>query len=92
MKVVLDQDCTAHKILKVAPNLGNDENDEEVKKIKIFRDKNKNDRERRKALVEEMRQKNEDLKQNNVTDSKYIIKGDRTVKVKVNPNQPKRNF
>ena len=91
VKVVLDQESTAQRVIRVAPKLG--EHNDEVRKIKIFRDMNQVDRNRRKILVDEMKHRNEELKKENVTDSKWIIKGDKTVKVKVNPNRPrKKNF
>ena len=54
---------------------------------------NQEDRNKRKILVDEMKEKNEDLKQQGCIDSKWIIRGDKVVKIKVNPNAaPRRNF
>ena len=92
MKVVLDQKSTAQRVFRAAPKL-RENNDDEIGKIKIFRDLNQEDRNRRKILVDEVKHKNEELRRENVTDSKWIIRGDKTVKVKVNPNRPRnKNF
>ena len=92
MKVVLDQESTAQRVFRAVPKLG-EHNDKEIRKIKIFRDLNQEDRNRRKILVDEVKHKNEELRRENVTDSKRIIRGDKTVKVKVNPNRPRnKNF
>lgn len=86
LKVVLDQESTAYKVLRAAPELTKSE-DENVKEIRVFRDLSKGDRDQRKSLVDEMKQKNEELKNQVVGDSKWIIRGDKVVKIKVNPNR-----
>ena len=88
VRVALDQENTARKVLTAAPKLG-EQVEERVRNIRIFRDMNEEDRRKRKALVDEMKQKNEDLRQQGITDSKWIIRGDKVIKGKANP---RRNF
>lgn len=49
----------------------------------MFRDVCKTDRDKRKQLVDEAKNKNEELKRLNVFDEKWIIRGERVVKTKV---------
>lgn len=72
--------------MKTAPKLAQCE-DEQINGIKIFRDLNETDRAKRKALVDEMKEKNKELEQQNVTDNKWIIRGEKVVKIKINPNR-----
>lgn len=53
----------------------------------MFRDLTQVDREKRQVLVQEMKVKNDELLNQNVLDSKWIIRGDKVIKIKVRPNQ-----
>ena len=61
----------------------------EIRAIKIFRDLSKEDRDARNRLVAEMKQKNEALERDGVTDFRFIIRGEMLFKVRVDPS--KRN-
>ena len=90
IKVELNHERTSQKIIRAAPKLAS-ASDEEIKRIKVFQDRNKEDRENRRKLVAEMKQKNEDLQAQNIADYKWIIRGENVVKIKVNPQQYRPN-
>lgn len=92
LKVCFDHESTANKVLRAAPKLDKSGN-EEVRRIKVFRDMCQVDREKRRVLVNDARNKNDELQRDNVSDFKWIIRGERVVKVKVNPGiERKENF
>ena len=91
VKVVFDREEDANLVLKSAGKL-KDVQDSNVKEVKIFRDLSQPDREKRKELVSEMKLKNEELKKDNVVDSKFIIRGDKLLKINVDPAKQGTNF
>ena len=66
---MFENEQMASSVLRSANKLNTSVNDD-VKTIKIFRDMTKSDHERRKALVEEMKEKNLELTNNGVQDMK----------------------
>ena len=91
IKVIFDNEDTARLVLRSANKIRNSQNGD-IKEVKSFRDLSQSDREKRKLLVNEMKLKNEDLKGNNISDSKFIIRGDSVVKVKVDPSKTGQHF
>ena len=88
MKVMLNSEENARKILYNASKLET-AGEVEIRAIKIFRDLSKEDRDARNRLVAEMKQKNEALERDGVTDFRFIIRGEMLFKVRVDPS--KRN-
>lgn len=89
-KVVFESEEMVTKVLRVAKRLSESE-EEAIRKIILFRDMCETDRQKRKALVDEMKHRNSEL---NVSDAliwKWVIKGDQVVKIKVRPS-PDGNF
>ena len=88
VKVILDSEDTAKEVFKAAPKLAN-ATENYMKEIKIFRDMCKADRDKRKKLVDEMSIRNNELRSQNVTNFKWIIRGENLVRIRINPNQTK---
>ena len=80
LKVVFDSESCAKELLRAAPRLA-EATSNNMKEIKIFRDLCKADKEKRKKLVEEIVRRSEELKAQNVTNVKWIIRGEQLVKV-----------
>ena len=91
IKVIFDNEDMARLVLRSANKIRNSQNGD-IKEVKIFRDLSQSDREKRKLLVNEMKLKNEDLRKNNVSDSKFTNRGDSVVKVKVDPSKTGQHF
>ena len=91
IKVIFDREESASLVLRSAGKLKNVQ-DGAVKEINIFRDLSQSDREKRKALVEEMKAGNEELKRNHIVDSRVIIRGNKLVKVKVDASKQGKPF
>ena len=86
LKVILDREYMISTLLKATSELQK-ATDAEVKKISIFKDLTKEDREQRRKLVKEMKTRNEALKQQRdpisgeaVTD-KWLIRNEKLVLV-----------
>ena len=76
IKVVQDSESTAKEVFRAASKVTESEVGlNKAKDIKVFRDMTKVDRDRRNKLVEEMLRRNKGLQDQNVTNSKCIIRG-----------------
>ena len=80
-KIVFDSEDMAIRVIKSAKKLS-ESSIEYVKNIRLFRDLCQSDRLKRKSLVEEIRQKTSELSSSDAQVWKYIIRGDKVVKIK----------
>ena len=94
IKVIFEKEENASQVLRSLGKLRNAQTDtnSELKDIHIFKDLTQTDREKRKALVEQMKEQNEELKKNHVVDQRVVIRGDKLVKVKVDTTKQKKPF
>ena len=91
VKVVLDSESTAKEVFRAASRVAESEVGlDKAKDIKVFRDMTKIDRDRRKKLVEEMLRRNKELQDQNVTNAKWIIRGEQLVRIRINPEETSR--
>ena len=82
VKVMFDHEDTAKSVLHSANKLGN-ANEADIKVIKIFRDLSKDDRDKRRKLVLEMKAGNEELKKKGIKDKKCIIRDEEVVTIRI---------
>lgn len=85
IKVVFERDEEAKAVFRQANKIS-ESTDEEIRKLKIFRDMCLQDREKRKILVDDMKAKNEELVQQGEMDNKWIIRGEKLVNIKIRSN------
>ena len=88
IKVTYDEEDMVYKILRYARNLKEVAN-EDIKRVRIFKDLSISKREARRELVNEMKERNEELAQrsNGQMPYKWIIRGDQLVKIKLGDSQ-----